>query len=169
MVLTAKRVMALLGLRPLPEEGGHFVQTYRGAALASGALPTAHADVRPVGTAIYYLVTPAGFSAMHRLPGDELFHFYLGDPVEQLQLLPDGSGRVVSLGPDLEAGQRPQVLAPGGAWQGTRLAPGAAHGFALLGTTMAPGFDDADYEGGVREELVAAYPTFRGLIEALTR
>jgi hypothetical protein len=86
-----------------------------------------------------------------------------------LQLFPDGSGRVVAIGTDLEAGQRPQVVAPGGAWQGTRLVPGGAHRFALLGTTMSPGFAVADYEGGRRDDLVAAYPRFREMIEALTR
>ncbi len=105
---------------------------------------------------------------MHRLPTDELFHFYLGDPVEHLHLFPNGTGRVVRIGPDLLAGERPQVLAPRGVWQGARLAPGGSHGYALLGTTVAPGFDFADYEGGRREELIASYPAFRELIEALT-
>jgi predicted cupin superfamily sugar epimerase len=167
--LTAARVIELLDLRRLPEEGGFYAETYRGSALPVGALPVRYGGQRPTATAIYYLVTPTDFSALHRLPGDELFHFYLGDPVERLHLLPDGSGRVVVIGPDLETGQRPQVLAPGGVWQGTRLLPGGAYGFALLGTTMAPGFDFADYEGGRRDELIAAYPRFRGMIEALTR
>ena len=64
---------------------------------------------------------------------------------------------------------RPQGLVPRAVWQGARLAPGSRHGYALLGTTMAPGFDFADYEGGRRDELTAAYPAFQALIEALTR
>lgn len=167
-MLTADRVIALLGLRPLPDEGGFYAETYRlfGRDDRSAEPPT---DARPLATAIYYLVTPDAFSALHRLSTDELFHFYLGDPVEQLRLRPDGTGQVVTLGIDLEAGQRPQVVVPGGVWQGARVAPGGGHGFALLGTTMTPGFAFADYEGGDRDALTAAYPAYRDLIATLTR
>lgn len=166
-MLSADDVIALLDLRPLAEEGGFYAETYRlfGAAAPTESPPGS----RPLATAIYYLVTPDAFSALHRLPTDELFHFYLGDPVEQLQLRPDGTGRVVALGVDLAAGQRPQVIVPGGVWQGSRLAAGGVHGFALLGTTMTPGFVSADYEGGRRDDLAAAYPTYRDLIVGLTR
>jgi len=83
------------------------------------------------------------------------------------QLALDGSGRWVRLGPDLRNGERPQVIVPGGLWQGARLAQGGR--WALLGTTVAPGFEFADYESGHRDELVAAYPQFREQIEMLTR
>lgn len=96
-----------------------------------------------------------------------MFHFYLGDPVEMLQLLPGGEGRVQVLGTDLAAGMRPQVVVPRGTWQGTRLLAGGR--MALLGTTVSPGFDPSDYEHGGREELLAAYPAFRERIAALTR
>ena len=170
-MLTADRIMVLLDLRPLPEEGGFYAETYRSEAVPAGGLPDRYGyeGSRAFKTAIYYLLTPDTFSALHRLPTDELFHFYLGDPVEQLHLFPDGTGRVVRLGPDLLAGMRPQVLVPRGVWQGARLAPGGRHGYALLGTTMAPGFDFSDYEGGRRDELTAAYPAFRALIAVLTR
>lgn len=168
-MLTAAEVMALLDLRPLPEEGGYYGETYRAPHVPVVAAPAPYPGPRPRKTAIYYLLTPDTFSAIHRLPGDELFHFYLGDPVEQLHLSPDGTGRVVTIGPDLAAGQRPQRLVPGGTWQGARLLPGGSHGYALLGTTMAPGFDFADYEAGNRNQLSAAYPAFRSLIDALTR
>lgn len=167
--LSAEAVIRLLDLRPLPHEGGYFAETYRAGSIPPAALPPAYPGPRPRATAIYYLVTPDSFSALHRLPGDEIFHFYLGDPVEQLQLSADGSGRVLLLGPDLRAGQRPQLLVPGGTWQGARLRPGGHHGFALLGTTMSPGFEFADYEAGDREALTKTYPAFRPQIEALTR
>src|SRR5262249_47262764 len=93
--------------------------------------------------------------------------FYLGDPVRQLHLKPDGSGEEVTLGPDLLAGQRPQVLVPGGVWQGACLAPGGR--LALLGTTMAPGFAYPDYQKGHRDELSRRYPHFAAQIERLTR
>jgi predicted cupin superfamily sugar epimerase len=112
-------------------------------------------------------LTPDTFSALHRLASDEVFHFYLGDPVEMLQVWPDGSHRVVLIGTDLAAGERPQVVVPRGIWQGARLRPGGR--FALLGTTVAPGFDYADYETASRPALLATHPTAHALITALTR
>jgi uncharacterized protein len=153
MMLTAAELISLLELQPLPREGGYYRETYRSRDLSSG---TPH--VRSAGTAIYYLLTPETSSALHRLPTDEIFHFYLGDPVEMLHLLPDGSGRLVILGNDLRAGHRPQIVVPGGAWQGSRLVSGGR--FALMGTTMAPGFDFADYEHGHRDVLVRHYSAF---------
>src|SRR5262249_43063234 len=102
----------------------------------------------------------------HRLPTDEIFHFYLGSPVEMLQLYEDGRGRVVTLGSNLLAGQSPQLVVPAGVWQGSCLAPGGA--FALLGTTMAPGFDFADFEPGDRSLLNAQYPEFADFIRRLS-
>jgi predicted cupin superfamily sugar epimerase len=96
-----------------------------------------------------------------------VFHFYLGDPVRMLQLHPDGSAKTFTLGPDLLAGQVPQLVVPGGVWQGS-CRPDGPHGFALLGATMAPGFDYADYAGGSRAELTAKWPAFAAMIERLT-
>lgn len=104
---------------------------------------------------------------MHRLNSDEIFHFYLGDPIEMLQLWPDGTGRTLMLGSDLLEGMQPQVVVPTGIWQGARLLKSGR--FALLGTTVSPGFEFADYESGQREELIKSYPKFRELIIALTR
>jgi len=164
--LTAEEIIALLELRPLPREGGFFVETLRGEPLP----PHLFGDgERVIKTAIYYLMTPDQFSALHRLPTAELFHFYLGDPVEQLLLFPDGSGRLVRLGHDLRGGERPQALVPADVWQGARLAPGWRLGYALMGTTMAPGFDFRLYDHGARDALLAAYPAFGEQIAALTR
>ena len=104
---------------------------------------------------------------MHRLASDEIFHFYLGDPVEMLQLLPDGSGRTVVLGNDLAKGQHPQLIVEKNVWQGSRLVPGGQ--VALLGCTVSPGFDYADYETGKRDALVRDYGQFAELITSLTR
>jgi predicted cupin superfamily sugar epimerase len=158
--LTPEDVIAALGLEPHPLEGGFFRETYRTRQKVPG-------QERPLATAIYYLLTPNSCSALHRLPGDELFHFYLGDPVRQLHLRPDGSSEVVTLGTDVAAGQRPQVLVPGGVWQGACLADGGR--LALLGTTMSPGFAYPDYETGDRAELTRQYPAFAEMIERLTR
>ncbi|MFN4258664.1 MAG: cupin domain-containing protein [Gemmataceae bacterium] len=165
--MTAQELMGLLNLQPLPREGGYYRETYRSAdTLPAAALPTRYGRDKAASTAIYYLLTPDTFSAMHRLPTDEIYHFYLGDPVEQLQLFPDGSGRVRLLGTDLRAGHAPQLVAPRGVWQGSRLLPGGT--FALLGTTVAPGFDFNDYEHGDRETLIRQYADFAEKIRGLT-
>jgi predicted cupin superfamily sugar epimerase len=151
--LSAARLIELLRLEPLPIEGGHFRQTWRSDA----------------GTAIYYLLSddPDSFSAMHRLPTDEVYHFYLGDAVEMLLLHPDGLVQNLTLGPDVLHGQHVQYVVPHGVWQGSRLQNGGR--YALLGTTMAPGFDPKGYEGGSRERLIAEYPAAAAALERLTR
>ncbi len=171
-MLKGRQIIDLLGLRPHPIEGGYFVETYRAEESISGdRLPGSYSKTsdRSLGTAIYYLLTPETFSEMHRLPTEEVFHFYLGGPVRMLQLDPggNGSGREVVIGTDLLAGERPQIVVPAGVWQGSRLAPGVE--FALLGATMAPGFDPADYEQGRCADLVEQYPKFADLIRTLTR
>lgn len=165
--MDARDLIARLGLEPLPNEGGYFRQTWCSSSMTPDTgVP---GGVKPAGTAIYYLLTdePDGFSALHRLPTDEVYHFYLGDPVEQLRLHADGRHEVIVLGPDLTRGQLVQSVAPAGVWQGSRLVPGGR--LALLGTTMAPGFHGADYEGGERAALSARYPAARALIHRLTR
>ncbi|MFO0822862.1 MAG: cupin domain-containing protein [Gemmataceae bacterium] len=164
--MTADDVIRALNLQPHPVEGGFFRETYRTAAsLPAGTLPT-HGAARSVSTAIYYLLKPGHVSELHVLPGDEVFHFYLGSPVQMLQLWPDGSAKQVVLGSDFMAGQVPQLVVPAGVWQGTRLLGDG--GFALLGCTMAPGFDYADYRGASRAELLAKWPAHEDEITRLT-
>src|SRR5262245_4397985 len=164
--MTAADIIRLLQLQPHPVEGGFFRETYRSSAtLPASALP-AHNAQRSVSTAIYYLLKPGHVSELHVLPGDEVFHFYSGAPVRMLQLWPDGSGKEVILGSDIAAGQVPQLVVPAGVWQGTRLVGGL--GFALLGCTVAPGFDYTDYRGGSRAELTAKWPAFAEEIKRLT-
>jgi uncharacterized protein len=151
-VNSAEDIIERLGLEPHPEEGGYFRETYR--SVSEYTPGGSYRGTRPVGTAIYYLLTDATCSAMHRLPGDEIFHFYLGDPVETLELLPGGAARITILGQDL-ATMRPQHVVPGGTWQGSRLLPGGR--WALLGATMAPGFSYEDYEHGTAD-LKRGYP-----------
>src|SRR5262245_63405894 len=137
--MTAEDVIELLRLQSHPVEGGYFRETYRsGETLPAIVLPRQRGD-RSISTAIYYLLTPETVSALHRLPGDEVFHFYLGDPVRMLQLWPDGSTRELLLGSDLRQGHHLQTVVPARVWQGSVLEPGGR--FALLGATMAPGFD----------------------------
>ncbi len=166
-MLTVEQLKASLNLTLLSAEGGYYAETYRAQEqIPAGALPARYQAGRSLGTAIYYLLTPDTFSAMHRLLTDEVYHFYLGDPVEMLQLRPDGSGQVVRLGQDILGGMCLQTVVPRGVWQGSRLAAGGQ--FALLGTTMAPGFDPADFELGQREALIGDYADFADWIAALT-
>jgi hypothetical protein len=166
--MTADEVIQLLQLQPLPIEGGFFRETYRSRWTVSGEyLPDGIRGSRSIGTAIYYLITSDAFSTLHRLPGTEVFHFYLGDLVHMLQLLPDGTSQTITLGPDLLNGQQPQVVVRGHVWQGCRLAPGGQ--WALMGTTMSPGFDYADYETGDRQQLIAQYPGAADKIKLYTR
>lgn len=165
-----EQLVSALDLVPLPEEGGLYAETWRsGVTILAGSLPAGYAGPRMAGTAIYFLLTaePGCFSALHAVTGDEIFHFYLGDPVEMLLLHPDGRHETVTLGPDVLGGQRVQFVVPGGVWQGCRLAPGGR--YALMGTTMAPGFDPADFTLGRRADLSARYPAAAPRITALTR
>ena len=165
--ITAQEVIDILGLVPHPEEGGWFFETHRSAeTFAADQLPKRYGAPRCHCTAIYYLLTPDTYSHMHLLQTDEVFHFYLGDPCEMLQLHPDGSGEVLVLGTDLADGQRPQVRVPRGSWQGMRLLPGGE--FALMGCTVAPGFEFADYAHGERADLLEKYPDFSERLVRLT-
>ncbi len=166
-MLTAQQIIERLGLVPLTIEGGYFRETYRAAiTISASALPDGYAADRNASTAIYYLLTPETYSAIHRVRSDEVFHFYAGDAVEMLQLSPDGTARVITIGNDFTAGHEPQVVVPAGVWQGCRLIPGGS--WALMGCTVAPGFDYADFELGDHDELLAKYDEYSVLIDALT-
>jgi len=163
--MDAAEIIRHLKLEPLPIEGGYFRQTW--VADESVSIPR-YSSPRAAGTAIYYLLTsdPDSFSALHRLSTDEMYHFYVGDPVEMLSL-GNGIAQRVTLGHDIMRGQQVQYVVPRDVWQGSRLLPGGR--FALMGTTMAPGFDPADFTIGRRDELIAAYPEQANFIRALTR
>lgn len=166
--ITAAELKSLLKLEPHPVEGGWFVQTWSTEEIIpEDALPGRYAGPRAAGTAIYYLLESGIFSEMHRLASDEVFHFYLGDPVEMLQLWPDGTGRRIVLGSDVAGGMAVQAVVPRGVWQGARLVAGGK--LALLGCTVSPGFDYADYESGQRDELLRDWPDWGEMIELLTR
>ena len=169
-MLTTEKIIAHLELEPLPVEGGHYRQTYAAADdIAAEALPDRYGRAKPLCTAIYYLLTdlPDSFSALHRLPTDEIYHFYLGDSVEMLLLHPEGRSEMVILGQDLRAGQHVQFVVPAGVWMGSRVLEGGQ--FALIGTTMAPGYDDLDYVGGEAAALERQYPDRAELIRQLSR
>jgi predicted cupin superfamily sugar epimerase len=162
-----------LALEPHPE-GGHYRQTYRaGLVLAQEAL-SGFPGPRSVSTAIYFLLTAKSFSAFHRLRSDEMWHFYVGNTVRVHVIKPDARYAEIRLGNDPESGETLQAVVKAGCWFASEvLAPEvlATYGdpFALVGCTVAPGFDFDDFELGRREELVRSYPQHRGVIERLTR
>lgn len=167
-MITAEEIINLFGMKPLPVEGGYYIETYRSKEkIAQAALPDRLVGERDFSTAILYLLTPDTFSKMHKLISDEIYHFYLGDPVTMLQLHPDGSSEVIILGQDILNGQHIQAAVSRGTWQGAFLNQGG--NFALLGTTMAPGFESDDFELACREELLKRYPDQRELILKLTQ
>lgn len=150
-------VAELYGLGEHPE-GGYFRETYR----AEGVIP---GTGRNFSTAVYYLLAAGQRSRLHRLKSDELWHFYLGGPLAVEQLFPDGRTETVLLGQDAAAGQRLQHAVPAGCWFGAWPAEGTA--FSLVGCTVAPGFDFADFELGDRERLLKAFPGAADLIRKL--
>ncbi|MBK8504859.1 MAG: cupin domain-containing protein [Saprospiraceae bacterium] len=153
--LSASEILELLDLKP-HFEGGYFRRNYLSTETISGLENVK--GRRHLHSAIYYLLTPDTHSKIHRLASDEIFHFYLGDPVEMLLLHHDGDVRIMKLGTDLSAGQRPQVVVPADTWQGSKLQPGGR--FALMGTTMAPAFDQSDFETpDDLENFLDIYPT----------
>ncbi len=152
-------IAELLHLKPLGVEGGLFAQTWSAD----------NSTDRPAGTAIYALFTdePDSFSALHRLDATEVWHHYLGDPLHVVLLHTDGTHEVRVLGTDLLNRQRPQLVIEAGTWMGAYVpSPGS---YALIGCTMAPGFVGEAYEGGIRTELLTAYPAAAELITGLTR
>lgn len=166
-MLNPSKIIELLDLEPLPVEGGYFRQSYLSTEMISqSSLPVRYKTDKPFGSTIYYLLYNDLFSALHRLPTDEIYHHYLGDPVEMLLLAPDGNSQTVVLGPDLVAGQNVQFVAPAGSWQGSHVQSSGS--WALMGTTMAPAYGPEDFELGSRTALSQQYPDVRGLIEALT-
>lgn len=147
MIPRADDLADLLGLAPLEGEGGRFRRTF--------------SDGR--SSAIYYLLGAHDASAMHRLPTTEVWHHYAGAPVRLLVLTADGDALEHRLGDDLLGGERPQAIVPGGAWQGAI----SVGDWSLLGTTMAPPFEPADFELGDPVRLRSDYPAAAPLIDAI--
>lgn len=169
-MMTAQEVIQMLDLKPLPEEGGYYRETYRSSDSGVATRASIKDNLIPkriASTAIYYLVTPESFSALHRVKSDEIFHFYAGDAVEMLQINEAGEGQYITIGSNIVNGEVPQVLVEKGIWQGTRLKDGGR--WALMGTTVAPGFEFDDYENGDREKLLQLFPQLREDIVRYTR
>ena len=155
--MDVKDIIEKLELIPLPIEGGMYKQTYVGETTP---------DERPAGTVIYYLLSGEAFSHLHLLDADEVYHFYLGDPVELYQLDDKGNMSMTILGQDIMNGQKLQENVSKGIWQGSRLVPGGK--WTLLGTSMSPGYTDSGYTHGHREELISRFPQHEEIIRFIT-
>src|ERR1700683_2291831 len=148
-------------------EGGYYRSTYASElTIAKSALPLGFAGPRLASTAIYFLVDGTNFSAFHRLRSDEVWHFYTGNALDIHVIDPNGSTSAILLGSDPESGESFQGIVKSGSWFGARVKD--SQSFALVGCTMAPGFDFEDFELATRAQLTAQFPQHRALIEQLT-
>jgi hypothetical protein len=154
--LTADEVRALLKLEPHATCGFVRVTFISETRIAPGGLPPPFASGRPAGSALYFMVTPDAHVRLHRIRNDQLYHYYLGDPIEVLMLRGDGTSEHVIVGPDLRDGQLVQLLIPGNTFHTARVI-GRRRWF-LGGSTEWPGVEPADVEIGDVEALAAKYP-----------
>jgi uncharacterized protein len=153
-------------MQPHPE-GGYFVETYRSAeVIPSAALPTRFSGARCFATGIYFLLENHHFSALHRIQSDELWHFYAGGPLHVYVIHADNRLEIIQLGNNPDAGEVFQAMVPAGAWFGSKPAPDSA--YSLVGCTVAPGFDFADFEMATRETMLRNYPQHEAVIQLLT-
>jgi uncharacterized protein len=167
MARTAAEWIASLGLVPHPE-GGFYRETYRAPeVIAVEHLPARFGGARACSTAIYFLLPGDQISALHRIKSDEIWHFYAGGALTLTLIHPDGRLEAHRLGPDPERGESFQSLVPAGCWYGATVDDPA--GYALVGGTVAPGFDFADFELADRAMLLATFPQHRQTILRLTR
>ncbi len=162
MMLTAQKLIKLFRMKPLPDEGGFYTETYR----CKEKIQLKVLGSRNISTAILYLLPPEACSKLHRLKHDEIFHFYLGDPVTMLLLFPNGESKIITLGHGILKGQSVQTIIPKNTWQGCFLKKSGK--FALLGTTVAPGFDFKDFQLANRSNLLKKFSAQKFLITKLT-
>jgi hypothetical protein len=165
--LTVTQWVEYLGLEPHPE-GGYFRETYRAAgSIPNSALPgNFRGGDRNYSTAIYFLLQSGQISALHRIQSDEVWHFYTGSGLTVVVISEDGSRQDLQLGSDLTQGQQFQAWVPAGVWFGAFLT--VLDSYALVGCTVAPGFDFRDFDMGQRDQLLAAFPQHQDIILHLT-
>ncbi|MFN8348087.1 MAG: cupin domain-containing protein [Spirosomataceae bacterium] len=153
-------------MQPHPE-GGYFAETYRSAEIIpKSALPARFSGDRSFGTGIYFLLENHHFSSLHRIQADEMWHFYAGGPLDVYVIYPDGRLEIITLGANPDNGEVFQAVVPAGTWFGSKPAPDNA--YSLVGCTVAPGFEFADFELAEQAALLMAYPQHEELIRLLT-
>lgn len=156
-----------LGLIAHPE-GGYYKENYRSRELISeSALPKRFNDERCFGTAIYFLLDKNNFSAFHKIKSDELWHFYAGHTLEVIEITELGELKITPIGNDLKAGEVFQYMVPANTWFGSRVKAGGE--YSLVGCTVSPGFDFADFEMVSKDTLQNSFPQHKSIIAELTR
>lgn len=156
---TSDEIINFFGLEPLPEEGGMIRSLFHS--------DLSYDDGIEAYNSILYLLRDGAFSHLHRLPYDELYHFYMGDPLEILELRQDGTSRVIILGDDYEKGQVPQAVVHRNSWHGSRVFRDGEYSF--VGTSMAPGYTEEGYEHCYdNEALIERFPEWEEMIRELT-
>jgi predicted cupin superfamily sugar epimerase len=166
MMREVEKLVSQLALQPHPE-GGYYRETYRAAeTVPASGLPDRYGGRRSFSTAIYYLLEAGQCSRLHRLKTDEIFHFYAGDPLIIVEIAPDGVLRETRLGADFTQEMVPQHVIGAGNWFGAVPAPESR--YSLVGCTVAPGFDFADFEMAAGADLLKAYPHHTDWITRLT-
>ncbi len=148
-------------------EGGYFAETYRSSeTITQNALPDRFTGNRSLSTAIYFLLESHHFSALHRIQSDEVWHFYAGGPLEVFVFDTEGNLKIIRLGPDPDQGEVFQAVVPAGYWFASR--PAAGTEYSLVGCTVAPGFDFADFELSNSQTVISNNPDYQSLIQELT-
>lgn len=165
MRFDSDQLISHLQLKPHPE-GGFYAETFRSTLSVDSA---EHQAYRNASTAIYFLLRRQDVSAFHRVRSDEVWHHYLGDTLELFLLDANGALRTERLGTDFARGERPQALAERNVLQAARVAEGGTYGFVLVGCTVAPGFDFADFELPSRASLSALFPEHLELFSSLAK
>ena len=162
-----QQLIDALDLLPHPE-GGFYKEVYRSTGIISqNALPNVYQGDRNYATGIYFMLTSDTFSAFHKIHQDEAWHFYLGAPLRVHMISPEGKHTFIELGNHVQQGQQLQFVVPGGYWFGAEvISPGD---YALVGCTVAPGFDFKDFILPTRSEMMALFPQHEAIIEKLTR
>jgi uncharacterized protein len=158
-MISANTLIKIFDLKEHPE-GGYFKESYRSSEIISRqALPPRYKGGRCFSTSIYFLLPVGSISRFHRIASDEVWHFYMGGPLELLQIPPDGKMEKVILGQDIAAGQKFQHVVPAGCWFGAR--PSMDSAYSFVGCTVAPGFDFADFELANPEDLSRRHPDLK--------
>jgi predicted cupin superfamily sugar epimerase len=161
------QIIRTLGLKPHPE-GGYFRETYRSAGrIDENCLDDQYTGSRNHATCIYFLLTSDTFSAFHRIIQDETWHFYDGSPLALHTITSQGEHATITIGRNITQGQVPQYTVPGGTWFAAKVIDHDS--FTLLGCTVSPGFDFADFEMGDRDMLIRTFPQHKQIIRDLTR
>lgn len=167
MILSAVDYVEQLQLQPHPE-GGYYSRTYQSEEkIPAAALPARFGADRVMSTAIYFLLGGTDYSAFHRIKSDELWHFYTGGGLHIYVIHPDGTGEILLLGSDMQQGYRFQQLVKAGCWFASK--PANETSFSLVGCTVAPGFDFADFEMAKEDKLLNLYPQYQQWIQQLCR